>query len=386
MSLKSRGRIIAAVGAAAGAVLAAGTSAAAAVPHPSTLQRDAAAARAAGEVGVVAELDDGRRTSVVRAGRATLGSDRPVPRNAEFRIGSASKTFVGTVLLQLVGEGRLSLDDSVDRWLPGVVSGNGNDGRKITVRELMQHTSGIFSYTDDQEFDSRLASAAGYRRNWSRSYSPEQLVSLAMRHKPNFAPGTSWSYSNTNYILVGMIVDRVTGRSWQHEINTRIIAPLGLKSTHIPGNNPFLGGPHANGYEQFPDAAGPTDVTRLNSTLAGSAGELVSTTTDLNRFFRALVGGELIGPAQLREMERTVAVPPDFGAPAGFRYGLGLAWQPLSCGGGYWGHPGDVLGYHTMDGVTPDGKRSVTVSMSGPASDSASDAAETLVDDALCGK
>ena len=346
------------------------------------LQRDVNAVHAAGVTGVLAEVDGGRLTA--RAGTARLGSGQPVPDDSYIRVGSATKAFVATVMLQLVAEGRVSLDDTVARWLPGVVTGNGNDGAAITIRELLQHTSGIYDYTDDLP---AFASAQGYLANRFRSFTPAQLVAIAMRHKPLFKPGTSWAYSNTDYVLAGMIIQKVTGRDWAAEVFDRIIGPLGLRHTFVPGSWPYLPAPHADLYAQFSPGGPLTDTTIGNYTVADAAGAIVSTPDDLDRFFRALITGRLLPPAQLAEMEGTVPTIGEAGLLD--RYGLGLAWQPLSCGGGYWTHPGDVPGSSTDDGVSADGRRSVVVeAFTETAGDQASlrqhQLEEDLVDHALC--
>ncbi|MGO4428014.1 serine hydrolase domain-containing protein, partial [Streptomyces sp. MCAF7] len=183
-----------------------------------------------------------------RAGTAERGTGRPMPRNGRFRIGSAAKTFTATVVLQLVGEGRMSLEDTVEQWLPGVVRGNDNDGSQITVRQLLQHTSGIRDVLPEIP---ALNSADGYRAERFRTYTPAELVRLAIQHPPNFSPGAGWSYSNTNYVLAAMIIHEVTGRSWVQEVNDRIIRPLGLRDTSTPGAFPFILGPHAHSYAAF---------------------------------------------------------------------------------------------------------------------------------------
>ena len=318
------------------------------------LQRDVNVIHAAGVTGVLAEMDGGRLT--VRAGTARLGSGRAVPVNSYIRIGSNTKTFVATVLLQLVAEGRVSLDDSVAKWLPGVVTGNGNDGAAITIRELLQHTSGIYDFTEALP---ALASSQGYLQSRYRSATPEQLVAIAMRHKPLFKPGTSWAYSNTDYVLAGMIIAKATGQSWATEVRDRITAPLGLRHTFVPGGSPYLPAPHADLYQQFTPGGPLTDTTVMNYTWADAAGAIVSTPDDLDRFFRALITGRLLPPAQLAEMEKTVPTIGEQGLLD--RYGLGLAWQPLSCGGGYWTHGGDVLGSSTALGISANGRRSIVV-------------------------
>jgi D-alanyl-D-alanine carboxypeptidase len=323
----------------------------------------------------------------VRSGLAELGTGRPVPRDEYVRIGSTTKTFVATVVLQLVGEGRLSLDDTVDRWLPGLVRGHGNDGRRIAVRQLLQHTSGLPDYVGDVVPD---LSAAGYRRNRWTTYTSGQRVAFALRHRPSFAPGTGWTYSNTNYVLLGMVVQAVTGRSWEREVRARIVRPLRLTHTLAPGDRPYLPGPHARDYQQFEPGGPMTDTTLAYLPFDGDAdGALISTAADTNRFFRALLGGELLAPAQLAEMRRTVRIPPGHGDPPGARDGLGLDWTPLSCGGGYWGHSGDGFGYLAWPATTPDGRTALTVSLHSRPGDEAIAVRQIrdvtdLVDHALC--
>jgi len=379
MRTRNPRRLGAAVLAGAVAALACAPVAQAAAARTSSLQGEVNAIKATGNVAVVAEMTGPRGHSFATAGLADAATGAPAQSYDSFRIGSATKTFVATVLLQLVGERRVSLDDTVEHWLPGVVSGNGNDGSKITIRELLQHTSGIYNYLADLP---AVASTAGYLANRFTTYTPAQLVALAMQHAPDFAPGAEWEYSNTNYILAGMIINRVTGHSWQEEVNARIIRPLGLRHTITPGTDPSIPGPHLHGYSNF--GSGPTiDVTLFNPTAADAAGEISSTTADLTTFYSALMRGRLLAPAQLAAMETTVSAPIWPGA----RYGLGLMWVPLSCGGGYFGHAGGVPGYTTRDGVTPDGRRVAVVERTGdgdaPASGS-EQTTEALIDAQLC--
>ncbi|WP_374772784.1 beta-lactamase family protein [Streptomyces sp. NBC_01310] len=329
-----------------------------------------------GNVAVVAEATGPRGHRFASAGKADADTGTPAMSYDAFRIGSATKTFTATVVLQLVGEGRMSLDDTVEHWLPGVVSGNGNDGSKITIRQLLQHTSGIFNYTADLP---ELASTEDFQAGRYTTYTPAQLVAIATRHAPDFAPGTGWNYSNTNYILAGMVIDRVTGHTWQDEVTRRIIRPLGLHRTSTPGTNPSIPGPHLHGYSNF--GSGPTiDITAFNPSAAGAAGEIISTTTDLTTFYTALMRGRLLAPAQLAQMQATVPAP----ILPGARYGLGLMWVPLSCGGGYFGHAGDVPGYSTRDGVTPDGRRAAVVERTGNGGPGSEQAMDTLIDEQLC--
>jgi D-alanyl-D-alanine carboxypeptidase len=338
-----------------------------------------------GITGVLAELAVGDRRLQARRGRAELGSDAPVPWNARFRMGSVTKTFVAVVVLQLVGEGRLSLDDTVERWLPGIVRGEGYDATAITVRQLLQHTSGIFNYTAVMlgEYTPEM-----YAADRLRHYDPEELVATGVGEPASFAPGTSWGYSNTNYILAGMIIERVTGRAWPAEVAARITGPLGLRSTFEPGDVAELPAPSARGYDQFAPGGPLIDVSILNHTWAGAAGSLVTTTSDLVRFWRALLGGRLLRPQELAEMQRTVPATPLHVVWPGVRYGLGLMEFPSPCGGSYWAHFGDTLGYSTRLAVSEDADRIVVASLSSNFVDERVTEVfainQRLLDDAMC--
>ncbi|MGW0981818.1 serine hydrolase domain-containing protein [Streptomyces xiamenensis] len=321
------------------------------------------------------------RDLVATSGVAAVGTGRPVPGNGCFRMAGTGKALVATVVLQLVDEGELALDDTVDRWLPGLVDGNGNDGSRITVRQLLQHTSGL--HDDIPGF----ATPQQYYVHRYDTYTPQEIVARATRHRPDFAAGDGWAYSNTGYVLLDMIIEEVTGRPWHQEVQDRILRPLAMDHTYLPGSTPTLRSPHANAYEVYPSRE-RIDVTRV---IVPDPGGNVSTTSDVNRFFGALLEGELLPPERLAEMRDTVPVDEETRVfwPDG-RYGLGLVNRPLSCGGSYWSHEGGQSGYITLNGVTHDGSRSVTVSMSTALGDSPDNAlrqeqaASDLVDHALC--
>ncbi|WNV90458.1 serine hydrolase domain-containing protein [Umezawaea sp. Da 62-37] len=335
-----------------------------------------------GITGVQGYTRVGNRTTTARSGVADVDTGAPVPVNAYFRMGSNTKTFVAVILLQLVGEKRLSLEDAVDRWLPGVVSGNGNDGGRTTVRQLLQHTSGIAEYLDDV---AAVRSAEEFRAHRYDHYEAEDLVALAMGHPPLFAPGTSWSYSNTNYALAGMIIEAVTGRSWADEVRARILVPLNLRQTYAPGDDPTVRSPHAAGYNRFVPDGPLVDTSEFNPTVADAAGALVSTPTDLARFWQALQGGQLLAPAQMAQMRRTVAAPDIAAVLPGARYGLGIVRVDDSCGV-YWAHPGDTPGSSTVNGVSPDGERVVVLSLTTQSGNPVPvyQRAGRLVDEVLC--
>ncbi|MGW5683848.1 serine hydrolase domain-containing protein [Nonomuraea sp. NPDC003754] len=344
------------------------------------LQRDVDALKKIGTIGVQARVVTPTGANLVAtSGTAVHGTRRPVPANGYLRIASTTKTFVAAVVLQLAAEGKLSLDDTVEELLPGVVQGNGNDGSKITVRQLLQHTSGIYdaypAYASVEEL---------LEHRYDR-FTEEEIVAKAVKHKPDFAPGTAWRYSNTGYLLISMIIKKVTGRAWHQEVADRISRPLGLRRTVWSGTSNDVPHPHARGYLIIPPAA-PLDVTKHFD--GDAAGGLISTTADTNRFLRALLGGTLVPAEQLAEMKKTVRAPAHEAVWPGARYGLGLSSRPLSCGGVYWHHGGDDYGYKTRTGVTADGRRSVVVSMSTQLGDQRSMAQEKaagdLIDRALC--
>jgi D-alanyl-D-alanine carboxypeptidase len=346
------------------------------------LQRDLKAIVATGVPGVLAEVRTGGRTLRGTSGVANLSSRTPVNPSGFFRVGSVTKTFTSVVTLQLAAEHRLSLNDTVGRWLPGVVHGHGNDGSKITIRELLQHTSGLHNYTNDLQ--ARITSPQAYRKLEFHQFSRTDLLKIALSHRPNFAPGKGWSYSNTNYILLGMIIEKVTHHSWADEVTRRIIKPLGLHHTYAPGNRTRLPRPHATGYLIFSKTV-RVNTTAENMSWARSAGELISTAADQTRFWGALGRGELLRPAQLREMHTTVAAKGgDSASVPGSRYGLGIFSVPLSCGGHYWSHEGDVPGYNTVGAVSPDAKTTVVLSLDSNVDDPVLAAEYRLVDHVMC--
>ncbi|MFF7725107.1 serine hydrolase domain-containing protein [Streptomyces sp. NPDC008001] len=334
----------------------------------------------AGIPGVLGRARDGHDTWQGSSGVADLTTGRQRLPQDRFRIGSVSKVFTSVVLLQLEAEGRLGLDDSVDHWLPGVVQGNGHDGRKITVRQLLNHTSGIYNYTADPEFQKLLG--PGFPEHRFETHTPAELVKIATAHAPDFRPGKGWNYSNTNYILAGMIVEKVTGRPYATEITRRIIKPLGLRATTLPGTSPKMPDPHGTAYTGMGAGSGspkPFDATELNPSWGWAAGEIISTTGDLNRFYGALIGGKLLPEAQQRELQTTVSTGKQM---PGARYGLGVAEMPLSCGVTVWSHTGGIHGSLTVAASTADGKHTAAFNLNGDWAGNLS----ALVEAEYCGK
>jgi D-alanyl-D-alanine carboxypeptidase len=373
-----------AVSAAAGAATTPASAQARHVYRQQDLQRDLRKITATGIPGVLADVHIGGRLLRGTSGVANLDRRTPVRANGFFRIGSNTKTFVSAAVLRLAAEHRLSLDDTVDHWLPGVVHGNGNDGTAITVRELLQHTSGLHNYTDDLQ--AQITSVKAYRKLEFHQFSRMDLLKIALAHQPYFAPGTGWHYSNTNYILLGMIIEKATHRPWASVVARQVTGPLGLHHTFAPGTSLGLPRPHATGYLFFSRNL-RIDTTAQNMSWARSAGALISNAADLTRFWRAIGRGTLLGPAQRREMQQTV--PADAGDAAsvpGSRYGLGVFQTPLTCGGFYWSHEGDVPGYNTIGAVSADGRKTVVLSLNSNVDDPVLAAEYGLVDHVMCSK
>ncbi|MFI8911709.1 serine hydrolase domain-containing protein [Streptomyces sp. NPDC053513] len=316
--------------------------------HAAT-QRALDAAVADGVPGAVAQARDGRDRWTGTAGKRK-GDDR-------YRVGSITKTFTATVLLQLQAEGRLDLDDPVEKWLPGVVRGHGHDGRKITVRQLLNHTSGIYSYTSDPAFQEKVF-GPGFLEHRYDTWTPRQLVSVAMAHRPDFEPGASWNYSNTNFVLAGMVIEKVTGRPYGKAVENRIIKPLKLRATTVPGTRSAMPEPSSPAYSKLSrDVNAPVhEVSDLNPSIAGAAGEIISDSRDLQTFYSALLKGRLLTKGGLKEMTTTVAMSPEL---PNLGYGLGLMKEELSCGVEVWGHGGGIHGSSSLAQVTRDGEHSL---------------------------
>jgi D-alanyl-D-alanine carboxypeptidase len=323
--------------------------AAAAPAAPASAARDRSAGReaklqrgvnqivAAGVPGAVLLVREGRRTTRYTSGRGRLKPTTRMRARDRFRVGSITKPFVATVVLQLVGEHKLTLEDTVERWLPGLVP----DGEHISVRQLLNHTSGLFAFGGDRDFVTQAF------QDPLRVWTPREIVTIAAAHPPTFAPGTGWSYSDTNYFVLGMIVEAATGNSLAGELHRRIFAPLRLRATSLP-TSPGIAGRHAHGYFLRP----LEDVTDGSPSVQWAAGALVSNADDLARFFRALLGGRLLRPDLLQLMKTTVAAR-QLGARNG--YGLGLQRVPVACGT-LWGHTGGSPGY-VADALNSKGGR-----------------------------
>ena len=259
-----------------------------------------------------------------------------------FRVASIAKTYTATVVLQLVGEGKLRLTDTVERWLPGLVP----HGDKISIRQLLNHTSGLADF----EYDPTVL-APYLAGDLSHRWAPRKLVQIAVSHPPLFAPGTDESYSSTNYLLAGLIVEARTGHTLGSELNRRIFQPLHLSATSFP-TTARMPSPHAHGYLVI-EKPPASDVTGLYP-FPWAAGAIISNAADTATFYRVLLAGRLLSPKMLSAMQVTHAQK-HFDIP-GQRYGLGLARYTTACGTA-WGHNGAFPGYYAYNFTSGDGQR-----------------------------
>jgi D-alanyl-D-alanine carboxypeptidase len=350
------------IGAGLGALLIATGATPAAAQEPSldrnALSRTLRATHDAGMYGMYSAVRDGRQEWKGAAGVADVETRRPVRADMRHRVGSITKTFTAVAILQQVAEGRIDLDAPVARYLPDLIPGE--RGQAITVRMLLNHTSHIADYVGGA-FPSLMQGAAhSLDDNRFRTFTPEELVGYGLAAAPTGRPGVApGSYSNTNYVIAGLLLEKVTGVDAEQYITRNVIRKAGLRHTSFP-RSPHIPGPHSKAYESLHGLIDPPrDYSVYDMSWAGTAGAVVSTMDDLNHFYRALLGGELIGPAELAEMQKTVPVGVGGG---GIDYGLGLYAMNLPCGQ-FWGHDGGVFGMLTQSLTSPDGKRQVSFGM-----------------------
>ncbi|MER5781181.1 serine hydrolase domain-containing protein [Streptomyces mobaraensis] len=355
-------------------------------PDRDDLRRALRAVVADGIPGAVAEVRDEHGVWRGAAGVEDLRSGRLPSPDDRFRAGSVTKSLVATVVLQLVAEGRVGLDDPVDRRLPGVIPA-GRHGKQITVRQLLHHTSGLPNYTD--ALVKSIGGDLGKLR--ARHWTPRELIALALTQPSPFEPGEKgqWGYSNTNYVVLGLLIERLTGHSLGHEIDRRVVRPLHLRNTSVP-SDARLSGRHLHGYERFPRPTAPyTDITEYDPDVFRGPGNVVSNAHDLNTFYRALGEGRLL-PARLNKEMRELT--PDGGDRVGRSYGLGLEGTTNICADGtlMLGHTGSVPGYATFSFGTADGRRQVTLALGSDPditkNDKAGADALRFLGAALCGK
>ena len=356
-----------AASATANATVATGTTA--------TLQDGVDSLVAAGAPGAILLVRDGSKTTRLTAGVADLATQQAIEPRDHYRIASLTKTYVATVVLQLVAEKKLRLSDTVERWLPGLVP----NGNKITVCMLLNHTTGLQDHERDPDvLAPYLSGDLGYY------WSPLRLLQVAISRPPLYAPGETKvsTYSSTNYVVLGLMVSAVTKRSIGAELNRRIFQPLHLNQTSYPTSNTHLPEPYAHGYFMLQPPS-LTDLSAFSPSLSGAAGAIVSTVGDVASFYRALLSGLLLKPAQLKAMQTTL---PEAQGDLVQRMGYGLIRFSTSCGPA-WGHSGSFPGYWTHAWSSANGKRQAVLMVNidpSAANETAQAAFYKTLDDAYC--
>ncbi|MFF8427994.1 MULTISPECIES: serine hydrolase domain-containing protein [unclassified Streptomyces] len=346
----------------------------AALPAPDTTGLDAVlrSAVAQGAPGALARIDDNGSTYRLSRGVADRGTRQSISTDDRFRIGSVTKSFSAVVLLQLADEHKLDLDAPVNRYLPGLLPDD-----RITVRHVLSHRSGLYDYSNDMF----AQSVSGFEAVRNKVYTYQQLVNLSLQKPRTNAPGAAYSYSNTNFVVAGMLIEKLTGHSVKTEYENRILKPLSLTDTFYVHPDTKIPGRYTRGY-LTPDTAGAplVDATTQTVSWAQSAGAIISSARDLNTFYSALLRGKLMSAARLAEMERFTQVN------STTAYGLGLRRRDLSCGVSVYGHTGAVQGYYTYAFASKDGKRSVAAVANTSNNSKVLNTMAGVLESAFCGK
>ena len=302
-----------------------------------------------GVPGVILEATiDGARLTAT-AGLADIGTGRVIASSNPFRIGSVTKTFTAALSLLLAEDGTLELSDSVEELLPGVVP----NGSEISIQMLLNQTSGLFDYTDDPQV------FGVYETDPSYVWEPGRLIQIATSHPPLFSPGDRWAYSNTNYIVLGRILEAVTEKPLDRLFTERLFAPFGLAETRLATNSELPSGA-VHGYLLDPSDR-LADSGSIDPSEGWAAGGIVSTVADVTRFYAALLGGQILDSDHLEMMVRTVPAED----PLIHAYGLGIDEHELDCGL-VWGHDGEIFGYQTFAFATRTGDRSLVAMVNRP--------------------
>jgi D-alanyl-D-alanine carboxypeptidase len=296
---------------------------------------------------------------IAASGTTRLGASTPPRADTHFRAASNTKTMTAAVILQLAQEGKLGLDDSISKYVPGVPNGNG-----ITIAQLLEMRSGLYNCSGAPEV------SASIDRDPTRAWTPDELLAIAFAHPPNFPPGTAFEYCNTNYVLLGLVAERVGGKTLAGAMHDRLFGPLGLRRTALPPRDEStIPEPYSHGYlygsssvalvgeppyspaDQAAARAGtllPKDYTDVNHSFAWAAGDVISTAGDLATWIRALVSGRVLGPEFQRRWLDSLK-PEDPSKPDGQRYGYGISRLSWGSNAIYF-HGGETAGYNSFMG------------------------------------
>ncbi|MER5295851.1 serine hydrolase domain-containing protein [Streptomyces pharetrae] len=332
------------------------------------------AAMANGAPGAMARYTGPEGVQTRAVGVRDRVSGAAMDSRARFRVGSVSKTFSSVVLLQLADEGRVELDAPVNRYLPGLLP-----DERITVRHLLTHRSGLADYTDKMF----AQTVPGFESVRNRVFGYRELVDLSLSEPRTTEPGAAYKYSNANFVVVGMLIEEITGKPVGQEYERRIIKPLRLRNTAYVHPDTRVEGLHVRGYLHPDEAGAPlVDSTEQTVSWAQSAGAVISNPADLNTFMTALMRGRLLSPRMLDAM--TTVTPTD--ATNTRFYGLGLRRYDLSCGTQVYGHTGTVQGYYTYAFATRDGRRGLSAMANTSNRGAANTALGGSLEAAFCGK
>ncbi|WP_307835449.1 serine hydrolase domain-containing protein [Streptomyces adelaidensis] len=315
----------------------------------------------AGMYGTYSSVREGSDRWTGASGLADVETGRKVTPGMRHRVGSITKTFTSVAILQQVERGRVSLDAPVTRYVPDLFPGADRErGDAITVRMLLNHTSGIGDYVLGAFPSLAQGSTTSLDEGRFRSISPAELVRLGLAADATGRPGElPGSYANTNYVIAGLVLEKVTGQKASTYITRHVIDRAGLNHTTFP-RTPYIKGPHAKMYESFYGLIDPPrDYSVYDMSWGYTAGAIISTTDDLNRFYRKLLAGDLVGRESLAELRRTV--PVEVAPGAAIDYGLGIYTLDLPGCGRFWGHDGGVFGAGTISLTSADGSRQLSM-------------------------
>ncbi|MFJ4776431.1 serine hydrolase domain-containing protein [Streptomyces sp. NPDC088762] len=320
----------------------------------------------AGMPGLFAEVRDGDQVWRGAAGVADVATGRPVTADMRHRVGSITKTFTAAAVLQQVESGEIGLDTPIGRYLPRLVPKERGDA--ITVRMLINHTSGLAEYLPYAYPSLKalpvLADTGPQSMDDNRftRFHRTELIEMGVTAPAVGAPGGPLGvYSNTNYLLLGELLEQVTGTTAEQYITRNVIERAGLRHTELP-TEPHISGPHSQLYEAwFGMIDPPRDYSVFDMSWTGLAGSLISTVTDLNRFFGMLLAGEIVSPSSLAQMQRTVPVVSQEGKT--IEYGLGLLPMEAPGQGTFWGNGGTVWGGGALAMTRADGRRQMSIAV-----------------------
>ena len=344
---------IVAVAVAAAAFTAMPATAATAIPPPNDAALKAAIAGLPNQetTGALVRITGSAGDWSGTSGVSDIRTGAPVRRDGYFRIGSTTKVYTAVMVLQLAQEHRIDLDQPVQRYLPGLLPA---DYPQVPVYTLLDHTAGLPSVDIPGLYDPQWILDHRFE-HWS----PRQVVDTALRHPIDFQPGTAQKYTNTAYVTAGMIIERVTGRSYARNLRDRITGPLHLSHTYYPGDDPHLPNPAARGYL---DVRGDlVDVTEMNQSIPGAAGAIISTAADLDRFITGLFRGRLLGTKMMTRLFTIPDVPMFDGSGPAF-YSQGLMSITVN-GVTVWGKTGSRYGYASGIFATRDLERKLAYSV-----------------------